>query len=211
MDVGQEKGAIMLSYIKGLLEEVTKDTIVIEANHVGFSIQVPGSIFKELPSIGEMVKVYTYLHVREDAMVLFGFITKDDMEIFKKLITVNGIGPKGAMGILSVMTGYELRVAIMSNDLNRICLAPGIGRKTAQKLILDLKDKLKLIDFEDSMDGSAIMKNTNVSLQYADEGVEALVALGYSSHEAVHAVRGLHDLDSVEAVIKEALKKLAMF
>lgn len=201
----------MLSYIKGLLEEVTEDTIVIEANHVGFSIQVPGSIFKGLPSIGEMVKVYTYLHVREDAMVLFGFITKDDMEIFKKLITVNGIGPKGAMGILSVMTGYELRVAIMSNDLNRICLAPGIGRKTAQKLILDLKDKLKLIDFEDSMDGSAIMKNTNVSLQYADEGVEALVALGYSSHEAVHAVRGLHDLDSVEAVIKEALKKLAMF
>ncbi|PKM66403.1 MAG: Holliday junction branch migration protein RuvA [Firmicutes bacterium HGW-Firmicutes-2] len=201
----------MLSYIKGVLEEVLADTIVIEANHVGFSIQVPGSIFKELPGIGESVKIYTYLHVREDAMVLFGFITKDDMEIFKKLITVNGIGPKGAMGILSVMNGYELRVAIMSNDLNRICLAPGIGRKTAQKLILDLKDKLKLIDFEDGTDASGIQKATNISLRYADEGVEALVALGYSSHEAIQAVKGLHDQDSVEAVIKEALKKLAKF
>ncbi|MDF1618465.1 Holliday junction branch migration protein RuvA [Petrocella sp. FN5] len=201
----------MLSYIKGLLEEISEDMIVIEANHVGFSIQVPSSIFKELPNIGESIKIYTYLYVREDAMVLFGFITKDDMEIFKKLITVNGIGPKGAMGILSVMTGYELRVAIMSNDLNRICLAPGIGKKTAQKLILDLKDKLKLIDFEDGMDGSVTEKTINPSLRYADEGVEALVALGYSSHEAIHAVKGLHDLDSVEAVIKEALKKLAMF
>ena len=201
----------MLSYIKGLLEEVTEDTIVIEANHVGFSVQVPGSIFKTLPSIGEMVKIYTYLHVREDAMVLFGFITKDDMEIFKKLITVNGIGPKGAMGILSVMSGYELRVAIMSNDLNRICLAPGIGKKTAQKLILDLKDKLKLMDFGDGIEASEVQNATNISLRYADEGVEALVALGYSSHEAIQAVRGLHDLESVEAVIKEALKKLAMF
>lgn len=201
----------MLSYIKGQLEEIEEDYIVIEAGHVGYSILVPSSLLNELPSIGDQVKIYTYLHVREDAMLLYGFITKDDMEVFKKLIKVNGIGPKGAMGVLSVMTGYELRIAIMNSDLNTICLAPGIGKKTAQKLILDLKDKLKISDYTETIGAAIDHLIVNQNLTFSGEAIEALVVLGYSNHEALQAVKPYKNLESTEAIIKEALKSLALF
>lgn len=201
----------MLSYIKGQLEEVGEGYIVIEAGHIGYHILVPSSMINELPAKGNDIKIYTYLHVREDAMTVFGFMTSDDVDVFKKLITVNGIGPKGAMGVLSTLTTYELRVAIMTDDIISICLAPGIGKKTAQKLILDLKDKLKIDDFTehiaDQVNGAAVVPS---NLTVANEAVEALVSLGYSSHEALMAVKGVADIGSVEAMIKEALKKLAI-
>lgn len=199
----------MLSYIKGTLEGVETDMIIIESAGMGYELFVPTSVFNELPPIGDDIKVYTYLHVREDAMILFGFLTSEDKSTFKKLITVNGIGPKGAMGILSVLSTYELKIAIMNNDVKTICMAPGVGKKTAQKLILDLKDKLKLDDFTMAI-GDEVAGNQGVaSVNVLDEAVEALVSLGYSNHEAIHAVKGLNHLTTVEDIIKGALKALA--
>ncbi len=205
----------MVSYIKGLLEEKNADHIVIDTAGIGYNIIVPTTAIAEMPARGESVKIYTYLHVREDAMILYGFLTKEDRETFRLLITVNGIGPKGAIGILSGLSTYDLKIAIMNNDVKSICLAPGIGKKTAQKLILELKDKLKLEDYSE-MIGHQISDQSlsaNVqSLSIKDEAVEALVSLGYSSNEAIRAVKGISaEGIKVEDVIKEALKNLAIF
>ena len=201
----------MVAYIKGILEETEADHIVIETGGMGYQVLVPASVFPELPAIGESLKIYTYLHVREDAMILYGFLTKEDRETFKLLITVNGIGPKGAMGILSGLSTYELKVAIMNNDVKSICLAPGIGKKTAQKLILDLKDKLKIDDYAELISAEATSGSVSDIQGIVEEAILALVSLGYSNSEAVRAVKGLGHLPTVEAIIKEALKKLAIF
>lgn len=200
----------MLAYIKGQLEETGEDHIVVETGGVGYRLLVPTSVFSDLPPISETIKIYTYLHVREDAMVLFGFLTGEDCDTFKLLITVNGIGPKGAMGILSVMSTYDLKVAIMNNDVTGITQAPGIGKKTAQKLILDLKDRLKLDDLTE-MIGNEIIGSAAPSFKGPmEEALEALVSLGYSTYEAKKALKGADHLTSVEAMIKEALKALAI-
>lgn len=189
-----------------------EDHIVLESGDIGYQILVPSSMIGELPPIGDKLKVYTYLHVREDAMTVFGFMTKDDVDVFKKLITVNGIGPKGAMGILSTLNASELRIAIMTDDVAAITLSPGIGKKTAQKLILELKDKLKIEDYsgliQTEVDGGVTGTDT---LTKSSEAIEALVALGYSNHEAMSAVKSISNKEaSVETMIKEALKKLAI-
>ncbi len=201
----------MLAYVKGLLEEIGTEHVVVESGGMGYHILVPASVFSELPPLSEPVKIYTYLHVREDAMVLFGFMTKEDKETFKMLITVNGIGPKGAMGILSGLSTYELKVAIMNNDVNSICLAPGVGKKTAQKLILELKDKLKIDDYTELMNQQMAATGVGVGQGIMDDAIEALVSLGYTSHEAIRAVKGMSHLETVEDIIKEALKGLAIF
>ena len=132
----------MYAYIKGTLEETGEDYIVVEAGGIGYQIFTTGQTFQYLPSMGEEVKVYTYLHVREDAMILFGFLTKDDLFVFRLLLGVSGIGPKGALAILSVMTTDDLRFAVLGDDAKAIAKAPGVGAKTAQRLILELKDKI---------------------------------------------------------------------
>jgi Holliday junction DNA helicase RuvA len=202
----------MISYIKGILEYACDEFIIIESNNIGYEIKIPMSAIEKLPSIGEMIKIHTYLYVREDAMMLYGFITRDDLEVFKKLITVNGIGPKGALGVLSTITPDELRFAIIADDVKTISKAPGIGKKTAQKLILELKDKLKLIDYEDSI-ASEIESETHnlVGSNVKNDAIAALVALGYSSTDAIKAIRTIDitDITTVEDIIKGALKKLA--
>ena len=159
-----------------------------------------------LPSMGNTVKIYTFLNVREDAMQLFGFLTHDDLDIFKMLITVNGIGPKGALGILSVLSTDDLRFAVLSGDDKTISKAPGIGKKTAQKLILELKDKMKLEDvFEhDTISGS---DNLSQASSVKNDVVMALVALGYSNAEALKAVNGC---DISEGMDSDGLLKLAL-
>lgn len=204
----------MISYIKGSLEFVCDDFIIIETNNIGYEIRIPMSAMQSLPSIGEMVKIHTYLYVREDAMMLYGFVTRDDLEVFKKLITVNGIGPKGALGVLSTITPDELRFAIIADDVKTISKAPGIGKKTAQKLILELKDKLKLKDYVDSISAD-IGDNGQVAVasDVKNDAIAALVTLGYSSTEAIKAIRTLEitKMTTVEDIIKGALKKLASF
>jgi Holliday junction DNA helicase RuvA len=201
----------MYSYIRGILADVEEDSIVIETGGVGYHIYTTVQTFDYLPSVGEEVKVYTYLNVREDAMILYGFLTKDDLRVFKLLIGVNGIGPKGALAILSVMSTDDLRFAVLGDDAKAISKAPGIGSKTAQRVILELKDKLSLEDaFEQKLEHTKA--GTAVGTKGAqNEAVEALVALGYSSSEALKAIRGIsidEDTD-VEDILKQALKNMA--
>lgn len=205
----------MISYIKGELVDVTEQTIVLECNGIGYEIAVPVSTLTELPSTGNEVKIHTYLYVREDAVNLYGFLTKEDLYVFKLLIGVNGIGPKGALGILSAITPDELRFAILADDVKTIAKAPGIGNKTAQKLIIELKDKLKLSNvFEQSLKAGdkGIETKENANMDIRSEAVQALASLGYSLSEATKAV-GKVEIDSettVEQLLKAALKKISI-
>lgn len=198
----------MYAYIKGEIAEITEDNLVIECNNIGYNIKVPFSVAQKLPGIGQTVKIYTYTSVREDAFVLYGFLTKDDLYIFKKLITVNGIGPKGALGILSAMSADDLRFAIIAGDSKAISKAPGIGAKSAERIILDLKDKINL---PSETSGNDNIVPTGASLQESDaknEATEAMVALGYSAAEALKAVRQLEITDDMDSgmILKAALK-----
>lgn len=199
----------MITYVKGELVEINESAIVVETYGVGYEIMVPASLLADLPSVGELVKIYTYQYVKEDALDLYGFLTADDMKVFKLLITVNGIGPKGALNILSVISPDELRLAVLSDDVKSIQKAPGIGGKTAQKLIIELKDKLSL---EDVINSGFTSKDVDLPLNSArDEAIEALVSLGYSSSEAIRAVRTVNNVDDMdsEALLKAALKQIA--
>ena len=159
---------------------------------------------------GREVKLYTYLNVKEDAMTLFGFLTKEELDLFKLLITVNGIGPKGAMGILGAFSADDLRFAIMAGDSKAISSAPGIGAKTAQKVILELKDKLKMEDFITPISGDNITGTAASDNDIIADAVMALTSLGYGQTEALRAIKSckINDGDTVEALIKEALKKI---
>lgn len=204
----------MISFVKGELCEVRENCIIVEVNGMGYEIFTPMSTIDKLPSIGSDVKIHTYLYVREDALNLYGFLTPDDLFVFKLLITVNGIGPKGALGILSVMTPNDLRFAVLSDDAKTISKAPGIGSKTASKLILELKDKLKLEDaFELRMQQSidAMHGLTGDENDIRNEAIQALVALGYSNTEAskaVHAVNVKAGM-GVEDILKASLKHIS--
>ena len=168
-----------------------------------------------LPDPGSRVKIYTYTYVREDALGLFGFLTRDDLTVFKLLITVNGVGPKAALAILSSMTADELRFAILAEDAKAISKAPGIGPKTAKRMIIELKDKLDLESMIDNHGDSSTYAagNTEAAASVRDEVIMALTALGYSNTEAVRAVRavsGADEMDS-ETLLKQALKKIMVF
>lgn len=201
----------MISFVRGELSEILDNIVVVDNNGVGYNVEVPISVLSGLPSIGSEVKLYTYLSVREDAMKLFGFLTRDDLNIFKLLIGVSGIGPKGALAILSAMTPNDLRIAVMSDDAKAIAKAPGIGLKTAQKLIIEAKGKISVPDYMDS--GSASLSAAAAIPEDADpraEAIAALAALGYSNSEAVLAVKKVEYMDGMdaEAVLKASLKHL---
>ena len=203
----------MISFIKGELDSIYEDGIVIENGGIGYDIKVPLSVMNELPSIGDEVKIHTYLYVREDILSLYGFLTRDDLQVFKLLITVNGIGPKGALGILSTISPDDLRFAVLADDAKAIAKAPGIGAKTASKLILELKDKLKLEDaFEQKLSKVSDDSSTAASDKNAkNEAIQALVALGYSNTEALKAVRGIEITPDMETedIHKLSLKKIS--
>ena len=201
----------MISYLKGTLEALEEDKVVIDVGGIGYGVFMSGQATGLLPSIGKEVKIHTYLNVKEDAMQLYGFLTKDDLEVFKLLIGVNGIGPKGGLGVLSALSPDELRFAVMSSDVKAICQAPGIGKKTAEKLILELRDKLRL---EDALEHLASENEVQGAAAYQGEvqsdAVQALVALGYGSTEALKAVRQVDITENmeVEEVLKQALKMM---
>lgn len=170
----------MISYIKGTLAAIEADVIVVEAGNVGLAVHVPVSLLDELPGLGQEVTVYTYFQVREDAMTLYGFLHKQDREMFRQLIGVNGIGPKGALGILSVLRPDDLRLAIVSGDAKAIAKAPGIGNKTAQRLILDLKDKVSMEEVLSNLGGvspAGVMEAASVRAGLKEAAKEAVDAL----------------------------------
>ena len=204
----------MLSYIIGEDAEISADTVVVENNGIGFNIKTSAMTIDSLPPVGDMVRIYTYLHVREDAMQIFGFLSKDELEVFKLLLNVNGIGPKGALGILSAISTDDLRFAVLSDDVNLIKSCPGVGAKTAQKLIIELKDKLRLEDAFEMAVNNNNKKNTvqDNTVIVMNEAVEALVSLGYSSKDAIAAVKKVENIQNKnsEQILKEALKGLAI-
>lgn len=203
----------MYSYIRGELAEINSDHIVLDVNGIGYQIYIPTNTLNYFPSIGEMVKIHTYLYIREDAMMLYGFLTRDDLDMFKMLITVSGIGPKGGLGILSTLSTDDLRFAVLSDDAKAIAKAPGIGAKTAQRVIIDLKDKMSLEEaFEKKLEhttNKVLPENNSIK----NDAVLALNALGYSSTESLKAVSKVEiteDMD-VEDVLKAALKHMSLF
>lgn len=200
----------MYAYFKGKLAYIGEDSIILDVHDVGYRILLSPASIAFLPQLGEEVQLYTYTSVREDAIWLYGFLSHEDLEIFKKCITVSGIGPKGGMSILSVMDAEALRFAIISGDAKAIAKAPGIGQKTAQRLILELKDKISVEDTLVSREIHGVRMTADVNEDHCKEAVEALVALGYSGTDALKAVKAIEhaaDMD-VEAVLKAALKNL---
>ena len=200
----------MYAYFKGKLAYVGEDSIILDVHDVGYRILLSPTSISFLPQIGEDVRIYTYTSVREDAIWLYGFLNHADLEIFKKCITVSGIGPKGGMSILSVMDADALRFAIISGDAKAIAKAPGIGLKTAQRLILELKDKISVEDTLVNRAVNGVSVTNSVFDDTSKEAVEALVALGYSSSEALKAVKNIENAAEMdtEAVLKAALKNM---
>lgn len=200
----------MIAFIRGTAVDMTENSVIVEAGGIGYEIYMTGTDLSQI-HMGEEVKIHTYFNVREDAMQLYGFRSKDDLQMFKLLLGVNGVGPKAAVGVLAGITADELRFAILSDDVKTLSKAPGIGKKTAQKLILELKDKMKLEDaFELKLaheQEKAVAGLGEIS-DGRQEAVEALVALGYSSTDALRAVRKVTDVapDDVEGLLKAALK-----
>lgn len=204
----------MISYIRGELCDIEEQKAIVDVNGVGYGIYMPQQALSLLPPMGQQVKIHTYLNIREDAMQLFGFLTKEDLNVFRLLIGVNGIGPKAGLNILSCLSPDELRFAVLSGDAKAISATPGIGKKTAEKLILELKDKLNIEDMpehaahggdsEDLASGTDTASNTMQA-----EAVQALTALGYGSAESLRAVKkSSPECSSVEDILKEALKFL---
>ncbi len=197
----------MYAYIKGQIVDISEDNLVLECNNIGYNIRIPLSVAQWLPGIGASVKIYTYTSVREDAFQLFGFLSKDDLEIYRKLIAVNGIGPKGALSILSAMSADDLRFAILSGDAKAISKSPGIGNKSAERIILELKDKVHLMR-EDVLDSPVSAADVQSGSEALNEALEAMTALGYSPSEALKALRQITVTDDMDsgAVLKQALK-----
>lgn len=197
----------MISYIKGTVEAISQDEVIIERDGIGFGILTSQNVINKL-RIKDNVTLFTYMHVREDDISLFGFLSQDEKNIFKQLISISGIGPKGALAILSVLTVDEFRIAVLSEDYKAIAKANGIGTKTAQRVVIDLKDKLKLDDIlpdGEPQGQEYVAGNDNMA-----EAALALTSLGYSNLEALRALKKVKDNDnmSVEELLKAALKYL---
>ena len=203
----------MIASVKGKLEGVTTESVIIDVNGLGVEAIVPTTVINLLPKIDENIKLHTYLHVREDAMQLYGFLEKEDLDFFKLLITVNGIGPKAAIAILSSMPTDILTFAILSEDTKTIQKAQGIGAKTAKKLVLELKDKVGIVKTPKNT-GSEIYDNAGLTIginsEIKDEAVQVLTALGYSQTEAVKAISTVEMYEEMtsEELVKLALKNL---
>lgn len=194
----------MYHYIKGSYVESGRDYVIIDNCGIGYKIYVAPSTISRLGSTGCMVKIYTYFHVREDAIVLYGFLSDDELVMFELLISVSGVGPKAGLAILSSISPSRLKLAIIGGDTKQLMSAPGVGSKTAHRIILELKDKIDKDDIFD--DDVETVESTGGTAQ---ESINALIALGYSPVEASAAVRGIDTAGKdTEAIIKAALKNL---
>ena len=204
----------MIYYVAGMLAAKSERSVVVDHQGVGLEILVPESVLDAMPVVGSDVKIYTFFHVKEDGMQLFGFLTEQDKALFQQLITVNGIGPKGGLAIMGALSSDEIRMAILSDDAKTIAMAPGIGPKTAKKLILELKDKIDLEaalqDVRDPEDAGASARSSSAKNDIVVDTVDALTALGYSPTDAMRAVRAvpLTEDMTVEELLKLTLRNM---
>lgn len=194
----------MYAHLDGIIADMSIDTMVIDCGGVGYLLTVTADTLNSAPGLGERMKVYTYLSVREDAMELFGFRTKEEKRMFERLRSVSGIGPKSAMGILSALGVQGLSIALAAGDAAAIAQAPGVGKKTAQRLILELRDKVT----EEDLTASAPKGSVPRGHKGAEaEAIEALMALGYASQEAAQAVSNvLGQAENVSELTRLALR-----
>lgn len=214
-------GVEMIAFLSGNLESLTGDTAVIDVGGVGYEVNISSEVSGGLSAIGtgNSVKLYTYMYMRDGQAALYGFLSRDDLSLFKQLITVSGIGPRGGLSLLSVLSADDLRFAIVTGDAKMIARAPGIGKKTAERLILDLRDKIASV-YEAEEDGGTALSGISgniggagkdsgeADLNPAADAVEALVALGYLRAEASRAVKKCAEKDDTEAILREALRYL---
>lgn len=196
----------MFYYISGTLAMKGDGYAVIDANGIGYKLTTSLCSLEKLKNIGDEVKMYTYMYLREDVCDLYGFISEEELHMFMLLIGVSGIGPKAAISILSVMTASSVALAVVTGDTKAITRAQGVGPKVAQRVVLELKDKIKNDDMLSSS-GTAVA-DENTSFGASNEAVEALCVLGYSAQEAKNALSGIDMAMDLELIIKEALKKL---
>lgn len=203
----------MIGYLRGEIAHISPELLILDVGGVGYNVRINQQFAGKLPGIGREIKVYTYTYVKEDAFLLYGFQSSDELDLFKQLIGVNGIGPKGALAILSVMSANDLRFAIYTSDAKAIAKAPGIGSKTAERVILDLKDKISIEDSlnqfgSDASDFGGESAGTNNDM--AKDAIEALSALGYSRTDAIFAVNKVsrEEVSDTEDILKKALKYL---
>ncbi len=195
----------MIAWLKGELLEKQAPGLVLNVNGVGYELEAPMSTFYELPSVGEVATLYVHMVVREDAQLLFGFTSKQQREMFRSLIKVNGVGPKVALAVLSTLSTQELMQCMAEEDVAQLCRVPGIGKKTAQRLVVEMKDRLEK-EFADMALEPSIgdTKSNNTR-----DAIDALVALGYKNVEASRVVKSFDSALSSEELIRKALRTLS--
>jgi holliday junction DNA helicase RuvA len=198
----------MYEYIRGLHKGIIKDYIVVENNGIGYKIFTSGSTLAKLPKLDEEITIYIQQIVREDFIGLYGFLSREELDMFNILLTINGVGAKAALSLLSISTVDNLKYAIMIGDEKHVVRAPGIGKKTAQRVILELKDKFKADELLDNKDASIDIDMNNIYANNINEALSALMALGYTEKEAQKALSNADVDKSVEEIIKECLKML---
>lgn len=197
----------MYAYIKGTLTEINKESIVVDNNGIGYEIYVSGLLISHLPVIGSEVTIYTYLHITENDQTLFGFYSKAEKEMFLLLISVNSVGPKSALSVLSILEVEDLKFAIISEDKNTIKKANGIGDKAAQRIIIDLKDKVSIEEALSEKASKAASEEDQAAQMAKSDAVLALNALGYSNTEILKAVSKIENINELDTqqIIKAAL------
>jgi Holliday junction DNA helicase RuvA len=208
----------MFQYLKGSIEEIFNDYCIIEVNNIGYKVSASANTLSELQKLKDAAitehKVFTYVHVKEDGWTIYGFLSREELNVFELMITVSGIGPKIACGILSVCSPSRFIMLVAASDVKGLSKLPGIGAKTAQRLILELKDKVNM--FNNMLDGASAdnlnlseMNNQDSSNHIINEAIEALLALGYSAVEAKNTIsKVIKENDTIEAVIKKALTSM---
>ena len=195
----------MIGYVRGTVSHLLSDHCLLDVQGIGYRIFIPAGIRQKL-CVGKVTSLFTHMHVREDAILLYGFYSQDEYDLFLTLTSINGIGPKVAMGILSVIEPNQFRIAISTQNIATLTKLPGIGKKTAERIILELKDKIGVITDEE-----IIQRHENiVTGDIVDEGVLALLSLGYSQNEIMPIVKKIGKrAESVEALIKLALREFS--
>ena len=199
----------MIAYISGALVSAGENYIVIDNHGMGYRIFVSGKFLEHIPAYGTQIKIYTHMYIREDELTLYGFYSEEELSVFRILIGISGVGPKVAMAILTALTIQELQLAVISEDARTISKANGVGAKGASRIILELKDKLKMEDMMDAAYEQSVVQDTQ-DVNAARDAILALVNLGYSNSEAALAVKKIGDTGQMdtEAILKAALKKL---
>ncbi|MBC8014395.1 MAG: Holliday junction branch migration protein RuvA [Sporomusaceae bacterium] len=195
----------MIGYVRGTVSHMVADHCFIDVQGVGYRIFIASPTRQKL-SVGKIATLFTHMHVREDAMLLYGFYTQDEYDLFLTLMSINGIGPRVAMGILSAIDPNQFRIAISTKNIGILTKLPGVGKKTAERMILELKDKIGILVDEDTIETGVAV----VSGDIVDEAIQALLALGYNQNEIIPIVKKVSkNAQSVEALIKLALREFS--